>query len=113
MSSGGVPMQIKLISLLTSCGLKVDNSSLGEVIETHLNQAAQARYRSLRATIGKPRGADRQTSHLSRITKPYFETISASPACLLGVKAACIACLGLLRQTPLLGTPQSCCGCAQ
>ena len=48
--------QVKLISLLTSCGLKVDDSSLGEVIETHLSQAAHARYRSLKASIGKPRG---------------------------------------------------------
>jgi len=48
--------QVKLISLLTSCGLKVDDSSLGEIIETHFNQAAHARYRSLKATIGKPRG---------------------------------------------------------
>jgi len=48
--------QVKLISLLTSCGLKADDSSLGEIIETHLNQAAHARYRNLKATIGKPRG---------------------------------------------------------
>ncbi len=57
-------MQIKLISLLTSCGLKVDDSSLSEVIETHLNEAAHARYRSLRATIGKPRGAPHETPHV-------------------------------------------------
>ena len=50
-------MQVKLISLLTSCGLKVDDSSLGEIFETHLTQAAQARYRSLKATVGKQRGA--------------------------------------------------------
>ena len=50
--------QVKLISLLTSCGLKADDSSLGEIIETHLNQAAHARYRNLKATIGKPRGED-------------------------------------------------------
>lgn len=49
-------MQVKLISLLTSCGHQVDESSLGEVIETHLNQAAHARYRNLKASIGKPRG---------------------------------------------------------
>lgn len=49
-------MQVELISLLTSCGVKVDDSSLGEIIETHLSQAAQARYSSLKATLGKPRG---------------------------------------------------------
>ena len=50
-------VQVKLISLLTSCGLKVDDSSLGEIFETHLTQAAQARYRSLKAAVGKPGGA--------------------------------------------------------
>ena len=89
-------MQIKLISLLTSCGLKVDDSSLGEVIETHLNQAAHARYRSLKATIGKPRGVASNIPHVLD-QKAIPRTISASPACLLGVKAACIPCLGLLR----------------
>ena len=49
-------MQVKLISLLTSCGHRVDDSSLSEIIETHLTQAAHVRYKSLKATIGKPRG---------------------------------------------------------
>lgn len=86
-------MQIKLISLLTSCGLKVDDSSLGEVIETHLNQAAQARYRSLKATIGKPRGAARNISHVSdhkaiprdHISKPCMSSgCESSLHCLSG-----------------------------
>jgi hypothetical protein len=84
-------MQIKLISLLTSCGLKVDDSSLGEVIETHLNQAAHARYRSLKATIGKPRGVASDTHHVSdqkdipwnHLGKPCMSSRSDSSLALL------------------------------
>ena len=72
-------MQVKLISLLTSCGLKVDDSSLGEIIETHLNQAAHTRYRSLKASIGKPRG-------LALATLSCYQ---ASSAAHLGLVWAC------------------------
>ena len=71
---------MKLISLLTSCGLKVDDASLGEVFETHLAQAAQARYRSLKATLGKPRG--RPSCHT--MCQPELQVctqLPMSPAC--------------------------------
>lgn len=89
---------MKLISLLTSCGLKVDDASLGEVFETHLAQAAQARYRSLKATVGKPRGGPLPPGYVPLL--PYH--VPARAACVHAF--AYVACL--LWEHAVVSTPR-------
>ena len=55
LTCGGMCAQVRLITLLTSCGTK-DGGGMGEMFEVHLNSAAVQRFHSLLSTLGAPKG---------------------------------------------------------
>lgn len=59
--AAGMCGQVRLITLLTSCGTK-DGDGMGEMFEVHLNSAAMSRFHSLLASVGAPKGDRRRIS---------------------------------------------------
>lgn len=85
--AAGMCAQVRLITLLTSCGTK-DGGGMGEMFEVHLNSAAVSRFHSLLASVGAPKGAQCRKFILSshRIRDMGVPRGLFMPACCLQIQ---------------------------